>query len=374
MTRRSPGYVELLLVDDAVFDFERGCHLKPRPLIARAPFRISLAGGGTDLPSYYERFGGRVISTTIDRYVYAHLTPLSSDQASQITSADYQRFYRHDSPEPITWDGDLALPRAVLNLFGLSGGISLFIASEVPPGTGLGSSSAVAVALIAGLAAHLGQPHDRQTIARLACQVELDMLAAPIGKQDQYAAAFGGLNSIRFGADGVSVEPVPIAEDCLRKLERRLMLFFTGTARDSAAILREQWAASQQESSATLDGLHKIREAADACYRCLEIGDVDGAGRLLDEGWQLKRRLASRITNPFIDEAYATARAHGALGGKITGAGGGGFLLLYCPEERQDEVTAALEGQGLQHMDARLDDRGVTVAEVDWQAAPADAP
>jgi D-glycero-alpha-D-manno-heptose-7-phosphate kinase len=343
--------------------------VEQRTLIARAPFRISLAGGGTDLPAYYERFGGRVVSTTIDRYVYVHVTPLGTDRASQITSADFQTFYRHEGPGPITWEGDLALPRAVLNLLGVRNGVSLFLASEVPPGTGLGSSSAVTVALIAGLGAHLGRPLDRHMLARLACDVELERLAAPIGKQDQYAAAFGGLNSISFEADRIRVDRLAFADELLVQLERYLMLFFTGKARNSAAILREQRAASEHQTPATIEGLHRIRDAADACCRCLEIGDLDGVGRLLDEGWQQKRRLATGITNAQIDDAYAVARSHGALGGKITGAGGGGFLLLYCHEDRQADVSAVLEQRGLKRMDFRFDRHGVTVARSDWSSA-----
>jgi D-glycero-alpha-D-manno-heptose-7-phosphate kinase len=337
-----------------------------RTLIARAPFRISFAGGGTDLPAYYEQYGGRVISTTIDRYVYAHITPVELDRASQITSADFQTFYRHMSADPVAKEGDLPLPRAVLNLFNVRGGLSLFLASEVPPGTGLGSSSATAVALIAGLSEQRGLPVDRHALASLACEVELDRLAAPIGKQDQYAAAFGGLNSIRFTSHRVDVERLAVSDDLTSQLERRLMLFFTGSARDSAAILRKQRAASERREPDTIQILHRIRQAADACYRCLEIGDLDGVARLLDEGWQQKRQLATGITNSFIDDAYATARAHGALGGKITGAGGGGFLLLYCEEERQTGVTAALKERGLRRMDFRFDHVGASVAPADW--------
>ena len=335
-------------------------------LIARAPFRISLAGGGTDLPAYYERFGGMVVSTTINRYVYASITPINSEQMSQVTSADYQTFYRYHSAGPLTWDGDLALPRAVLHEFDARRGISVFIASEVPPGTGLGSSSAVAVALIAGVSARLARKMDRNEIARLACGVELQKLGAPIGKQDQYASAFGGLNALTFTPDEVRVDRLKIQSDVQEQLDRRLLLFFTGTARNSAAILREQRQASEEQSSVTLEGLHRIREAANSCRRYLAIGDLDAIGTLLDETWQQKRRLASGITNPRIDEAYSVARRHGALGGKITGAGGGGFLLLYCREELQDDLTAAMEKQGLRRMDFRFDRDGVTVASVDW--------
>ena len=334
-------------------------------LIARAPLRISFAGGGTDLPAYYERWGGVVVSTTIDKYVYVHVSPNGSDNA-QITSADYQTFYRHHLGTPMTWEGDLALPRAVLHEFGVQRGVSLFLASEVPPGTGLGSSSAVAVALVQAIAAYVGTSLSRQQVAELACRVELVKLKAPIGKQDQFAAAFGGLNVITFTRDGVTAEPLQVSRVTLERLERRLLLFFTGTARNSAAILKEQRRASARGETQTVEGLHRIKAAAEACRERLEAGDLDGVGVVLDEGWRQKRRLAAGITNPRIDEIYDTALANGALGGKITGAGGGGFLLLYCHETRQEAVTDAMESLGLRRMDFHFEGQGVTTASIGW--------
>jgi D-glycero-alpha-D-manno-heptose-7-phosphate kinase len=339
-------------------------------LIARAPLRISLAGGGTDLPAYFETYGGCVVSTTIDKFVYVHVGTNGSDNA-QITSADYQIFYRHHCGTPMDWNGELALPRAVLHELEVERSIALFMASEVPPGTGLGSSSALAVALVQGISTWLGRTLSRHEVAELACRVELDKLGAPIGKQDQFAAAYGGLNFICFTREEVTVEPITVPPERLAALERRLLLFFTGTARDSAVILREQQRASASGSGQTVEGLHRIKAAALACRSCLETGDLDALGRLLDEGWQEKRRLVPGITTPRIDEIYATARANGALGGKITGAGGGGFLLLYCPEPAQEQLTRAMEELGLRRMDFHFERQGVAVAEVSWKT-PAD--
>ncbi len=336
-------------------------------LVARAPVRISLAGGGTDLPAYYERYGGVVVSTTIDKFVYVHVSPNGPGNA-QITSADYQTFYLHHLGMPMSWDGELALPRAVLHEFGIHHGVSVFLGSEVPPGTGLGSSSAVAVALVKAVAVYLGRTMSRHEIAETACRVELEKLEAPIGKQDQFAAAYGGLNVITFTREGVTVEPLRLPAAVLAQLERRLVVFFTGTARDSATILREQRRASVEGERLAIDGLHRIREAALACRRCLEIGDLDGVGKLLDEGWRQKRRLAAGITNERIDEMYATALASGAIGGKITGAGGGGFLLLYCHEDRQDHLTGTMQRLGLRRMDLHLDQHGVVAASVSWSS------
>jgi len=341
-------------------------HWEDQVLIVRAPLRISLAGGGTDLPAYYENFGGLVVSTTIDKYVYVHVGPNGPD-STQITSADYHTFYRHHYGTPMTWNGELSLPRAVLHEFEVNGDISIFLASEVPPGTGLGSSSAIAVALVKAVSAFTQRALSRQQVAELACHVELEKLRAPIGKQDQFAAAFGGLNAITFSAERVIVEPVEAPVEALRCLERRLLLFFTGTARDSAEILREQQRASAERDTDTIDGLHRIKDVALACRKCLESGDVDGVGMLLHEGWRAKRRLATGITNRRIDELYDVARDCGALGGKITGAGGGGFLLLYCHELRQDGLTAAMEELGLRRMDYHFETQGVNLANVSWQ-------
>ena len=339
-----------------------------RTLIARAPLRISLAGGGTDLPAYYERYGGMVVSTTIDRFVYVHCDRNGTGNGHdvQITSADYHTFYRHGCGMPMGWDGDLALPRAVLHSFGVERDISLFLASEVPPGTGLGSSSATAVALVAAVSSCLQMLLSRQEVADLACDVELVKLGAPIGRQDQYAAAFGGCNAITFDRHGVKLEPVAAPPDVLQRLEMRLMLFFTGTARDSAAILKDQQRASASGETQTVEGLHRIKAAALACRECLESGDLDGIGRLLDEGWRQKRSLVAGITNPRIDQLYDAAIANGALGGKITGAGGGGFLLLYCHESRQEHLTRVMEGLGLRRMDFHFETQGVTTTVVDW--------
>ncbi|HVC35660.1 MAG TPA: hypothetical protein VNL16_19300, partial [Chloroflexota bacterium] len=340
-------------------------------LMVRAPLRISLAGGGTDLPAYYEPHGGLVVSTTIDKFVHVQVRPNGADSA-QVTSADYQTFYRHHCGTPANWDGHLALPAAVLRIFEIDRGIALFLASEVPPGTGLGSSSATAVALVQAIAAYRQQPLSRQEIAELACEIELIKLGAPIGKQDQFAAAYGGLNAISFDGTGVTVEPIEVPRDTLARLERRLLLFFTGTARDSATILKEQRRATADGNEQTVEALHQIKAAAVLCRRLLESGDLDGIGRLLDEGWRLKRQLVEGITNHAIDDLYDLALARGATGGKITGAGGGGFLLLYCHEAQQRGLTEAMEQRGLRRMDFRFERRGVASTTVDWDDETAD--
>jgi D-glycero-alpha-D-manno-heptose-7-phosphate kinase len=329
-------------------------------LIARAPVRISLAGGGTDIPAYYEAFGGAVLSTTIDKYFYAILNVCEDDKL-QISSSDYRTFYLHHSDEPLLWEGDLRLPRAILSHFGIQFGVSMFLASEIPPGTGLGSSSAVAVAIAKAVSTALGFQLDKGELSELACHVEIDILGEPIGKQDQYASAFGGLNWIDFNREGVRVSPLHLDPDVERRLERELLLFFTGSSRTGSQILKDQTDSSQRQDEDVIEALHKVKAMAHAVRDTLRRGDLIGYGELLHENWEQKKRFATGISNPFIDESYDLARRSGAVGGKVTGAGGGGFLLLCCQVETQDSVTRALEERGLKRMDFRFDRMGARV-------------
>jgi D-glycero-alpha-D-manno-heptose-7-phosphate kinase len=330
-----------------------------RILISRAPMRISFGGGGTDLPSFYEQHGGLVVSTTINHYVYAVFNA-GSQEAVQIVSADYSTFWRQ-ALDDLIWDGDLALPRAVVNEFDLQQGLDVFLASQIPPGTGLGSSGSVAVCLINGLAAWQGMSLSSAEVAEQACSIEIKKMGMPVGKQDQYAAAFGGLNCITFSADGVNVQPLTLSEVALKRLERNLMLFFTGTSRQSSSILRYQKQKGEAGDKKIIERLLTIKELGLMVKDALEAEDLDAFGELLHRSWVQKRAVAPNITNDTINQAYELARSKGALGGKITGAGGGGFLLLYCNEALQDTVTEALEGVGLRRMGFAFDTKGAHI-------------
>ena len=328
-------------------------------LLVRAPVRISFAGGGTDLPAYYEAHGGLVISTTIDRYVYV-VIEADGVRPLQITSADYSTFYRHAVEEDVPWGGgELTLPRAVLNHFGIRHGLSMFLASEVPGGTGLGSSSTVTVALVRAMAALCGVTLTASDIAEIACYVEIRKLGAPIGKQDQYAAAFGGFHAYRFSAQGVTAEALLLPLDVRLALEERLCLFFTGGSRQANQILQQQRAGTT--SGQNVAGLHAIKAMADAARGYLLGGRLDDLADLLHRGWMEKRRLAAGISNARIDELYDLALHHGARGGKLAGAGGGGFLLLYSEPDAQSRLTAVLEEAGLRRMDFHFADAGASV-------------
>jgi D-glycero-alpha-D-manno-heptose-7-phosphate kinase len=331
-------------------------------LIVRSPVRISFGGGGTDLAAYYESFGGMVVSATINKYIYG-IVSKNFDTTFQIISADYRTILNVPAGgAPYSNGGvELKLCQVIYEHFNVHMPLNVFIASEVPPGTGLGSSSTLSVTLCNIFSTLTGRTMGRAQLAETAYTIETQRMEAPIGKQDQYAAVFGGLNCFEFSADGVRVTPLEISTASIRALERRLMLFYTGTNRHARQILHEQRAESGRQSGKTVEALHQIKALGWQIKSALEAGRLDDFGGLHDESWQHKKRLASGVSNEFIDEAYARARRSGALGGKITGAGGGGFLMLYCPEDRQPDARAALERQGLQQMRCAFEFEGSRV-------------
>lgn len=331
-------------------------------VIARAPLRIGLAGGGTDLPDYADRFGGVVVSTSIDRYVYAIISEAPAD-VLQITAADANTIFSsrdHLFDAALFWGADYRLPTEILKHFGITGGRRIFIASEVPPGTGLGSSSATAVALITALAIDRGISMSRERAAEIACHIEIDCMGMPIGRQDQYAAALGGLNTLTFGARGTHIEPFDIADETRHQLEERVLLFFTGQRRRSTDILNQQRDATRQSGSNTLEALHVIKALAYDMRDAILAGDLNAVGDLLDKSWQHKRSLAPGVSNAEIDAWYGAARDAGALGGKITGAGGGGFLLLYAQPEHKAGIIRRMSELGLVWVDTAFDTAGAT--------------
>jgi D-glycero-alpha-D-manno-heptose-7-phosphate kinase len=329
-------------------------------LLARAPVRISFAGGGTDLPDYYNHFGGMVVSAAIDKYFYVFVNDGYGDGV-HISSSDYRAFYRWSPDEEPAWDGDLRLPRAILHEFGIGHGLSIFLASEIPPGTGLGSSSTVAVALVKALSTFQGHRLTPQEVAETAACVEIERLGSPIGKQDQYAAAVGGVNAVYFGAGGVRVDPLRLSAETRAALQSRLLLFFTGASRSANVILQKQRSATRDSEDSVLAALHALRALAHETRAALEMGQIDCLGEILHEGWMVKRGLAEGISNPHIDEIYERARACGAAGGKVTGAGGGGFLLLYARDEYQPAVCQEMASLGLYRMDFNFDEGGAKV-------------
>jgi D-glycero-alpha-D-manno-heptose-7-phosphate kinase len=329
-------------------------------LIVRSPLRISLAGGGTDLPAYYEKFGGAVINLAIDRYFYVFLRT-SFQKDIQITSADFQTYDRMNGEMDDSWRGVLMLPRAVFHHFGITHGVNVFLASEVPPGTGLGSSSTVTVGLIKAVITACGIQMTKMEIAELASYIEIEKLGSPIGKQDQYAAAFGNLNLHIFEKDKTTVIPLEISHENLMRIGHNLLLFYTGKTRSANQILSQMGKATGKKSSSELEALHCVKKMVFDVKASLEKGDIEALGAFLHENWIAKKRFADGVSNEFIDNSYKQALELGALGGKICGAGGGGFLLLCCPEHRHDMVIDGLMEFGLKEMPFSIDHSGALV-------------
>lgn len=324
-------------------------------IISKTPFRISFLGGGTDLPVHYRRAGGAVLSTTIDKYMYVAVNRRFEDTLR----VAYTRTEIVKSPEELQHE----LVREALRMVGVERGVEVVTIADVPAGTGLGSSSSLTVGLLHALYAYTGRFVSRERLAREACQIEIEQLGHPIGKQDQYAAAYGGFNFIRFNPDDtVFVEPVVCPPEVKRKLFDSLLIFYTGLRRDAGSILSEQAgrAGEKERVLSRLCGL--AEEGREAVAR----GDLEAFGRLLHEGWQLKRTLASGISRPEIDAWYEMALASGALGGKVLGAGGGGFLLLFCPEDRKERVRASLAKLGLREFQVGYEPQGSRIIYQDW--------
>jgi len=324
--------------------------------------RISFGGGGTDLPAYYEQFGGAVLSVAINKYFYTILRT-RADGRVQVISSDLRVFENWQNIANLpTKDSELEIPLAVLKELDCKVSVDLFLASEIPPGTGLGSSASVCVNILKTLTNYLQQPLSKYDLAERAFHIARDVLCKHVGKQDEYAAAFGGLNYISFHQDGsVEVEALDLETDLMRELQSKLMLFFTGSAHHSWDILREQESFTRSHSGTTVEALHEVKGLGLRMREALKRAQLQVFGELLHESWEAKRKVSSKITTPRIDQLYALAREHGATSGKITGAGGGGFLLLYCEKQFQQPVRHALSAEGVHEMAFAFDTQGAQV-------------
>jgi D-glycero-alpha-D-manno-heptose-7-phosphate kinase len=301
-------------------------------IITQTPYRVSFAGGGTDLPAFYEREAGAVLSVAVNHHMYVTVSP----RFERTTRVAYTRVEISETIDQI----EHTLAREALRMTGLGPHTEITTVGDVPAGTGMGSSSSLTVGLLNALYAFKGQVTSSRKLAEESCRIEIDILGKPIGRQDQYAAAFGGVNYMRFNPNhSVDVEPVPCRPLNLNALEERILLLYTGKRRDADTILKAQ----SEGTSKVFDTLCHMRDLAAAMRDSLTgAGDMDEFARLLHEGWELKRSLGFGISMNQVDEWYQAARKAGAQGGKLLGAGGGGFLLVMAPPDRHEAIREAL--------------------------------
>jgi D-glycero-alpha-D-manno-heptose-7-phosphate kinase len=304
-------------------------------IITRTPLRISFAGGGSDLPAYYEQAPGAVVSTAIDKYIYITVNP----KFDHMIRASYSVTEIVDSVAELKHE----LIREALYLLGIKEGIEITSISDIPSqGTGLGSSSSYTVGLLNALYAFTGHMAGAERLADEACHIELDRCRKPIGKQDQYIAAYGGLRYTRFNPDGtVFSDPILCSPDTRKRLQNRLLMLYTGLTRSADNILTEQTQKTRSDGDKRAS-LQRMVGLADQLCEALSRDDIDAFGEILHAGWLEKRKLATNISNGRIDDWYERARANGAIGGKLLGAGGGGFLLLYADPARHTDICRAL--------------------------------
>ena len=322
-------------------------------IIARSPLRISLGGGGTDLPSYYEEYGGSLIAAAINKYVYVTVNhPFQGEIILKYSKIEHCMLVEEIS-HPII--------REVLKLLDLrSPKIEISTIADIPAGTGLGSSGSFTTALLKAMFTHLRKTIHSQEIAELACQIEIEFLKESIGKQDQYIAAFGGISAFTFNPDGsVLVEPLALDPQTIFDLEDNLLLFYTGISRSASRILLDQNERSISNDRVMLDNLHYIKDIGLRSRKALELGNVSDFGHLLHEHWEQKKQRSAGMTNDEINKWYDIGLANGALGGKVVGAGGGGFLMFYAKDRRQ--LRKAMSEAGLEELRFGFDFEGTKV-------------
>lgn len=324
-------------------------------ILARAPLRISIGGGGTDLPSYFSQHGGFVLSAAINRYVYITINRPQVDDLIRVKYSRSETVARLDEVRH-------ELVREAMRLTGVERGVEIVSMADIPAGTGMGSSGSFLVALLRALHALKREHVSPYQLAEEACRIEIDIVGSPAGKQDQYIAAFGGLTSFEIAPNGrVSVAPLPLSNHHLDELRTNLLLFYTGIERRSLDILEDQERDTAGARAEVVDSLHATKRLGLDIKAALEAGDLVRFGELLDTHWQNKKRRSAKISDSRFDRLYELARDNGALGGKLMGAGGGGFFLFYCPSPPKRQLREVLAQEGLREMAFDFDFEGAKV-------------
>jgi D-glycero-alpha-D-manno-heptose-7-phosphate kinase len=323
-------------------------------IITRTPFRVTLGGGGTDLPSFYREHGGFILAVGIDKYMYLNVnTPIVDDKV-RVKYSQSELVDRVDQVQH-------TLAREALRSFGINSGIEIVSIADIPAGTGLGSSSSYLVGLLNAIHALTQNPVGPQQLAEEACHIELEVLKKPIGKQDQYMAAYGGLTILNIATDGkVNAVRLGLDVEILEALEHNILMFYTHDMRDATAILRKQDSATKRNDKVVVSSLREIKDIGMETCSAIVEGNLHRFGELMDIHWQAKKRLAEGVTNPQIDAWYDLAKRHGAIGGKISGAGGGGFLTLYC-DGNTAQLREVMCAAGLRPLNFRFDFEGSKV-------------
>lgn len=324
-------------------------------ILARSPFRISLGGGGTDLPSYYSQYGGFILSAAINKYLYIYANRPAADDFIRVKYSTYEQV---NTPDEVRHD----LVRPALNLLDYKDSIEIVSMADIPAGTGLGSSGTYLVTLLTALYEMKRERVPIQVIAEQACHIEMDLAGHPVGKHDHYLAAFGGITLLDIEKDGrVTVTPLDISINTVEEFKNSVLIFYTGILRSSGDILESQRRDTKDKNKEVVDSLHQTKELGYRIKKALEKGNLEDFGLALHEHWENKKRRSGQISNPDIDRWYQLARANGSLGGKIMGAGGGGFFMFYCPNDKKVKVRKTLTEAGLRELPYDFDYEGTKV-------------
>lgn len=333
-----------------------------------SPVRISFAGGGTDMPEFYEKYGGKIVTSAINHFTYVIINK-RNDNFFQFFSSD---FHTHNKPakfEDLKSEDGNELAISVVKHLNYRIGSNLMICSDVAPHSGLGSSSSLAVNLVKVLSTLKGENLDKDKIAETAHYIERHFLNWPMGKQDEYISVYGGFNLIEFTKDTISVSPILLKRNTLLELEQNLLLFFVG-GRTDTKILPTQVERIRNEDKEILESLHSVKKLAETMHRSLLDSDLTTFGELLNKGWQIKKKFSKGVTNNTIDRIYDVAVKSGALGGKLTGAGGGGHLLLYCDPKKQISVKEKMEEFGLREVKFNFHNEGSKILDLYEYTSP----
>ena len=323
-------------------------------IITRTPFRFTLGGGGTDLPAYYSKYGGFIFAAGINKYMFVNLNRPIVDNLIRIKYSKSETVEHRDQVQH-------EIARAAMEMTGIENALEIISMADVPAGTGLGSSSCYAVGLLNALNTMKRQHISLQQLAEDACRLEIDILKKPIGKQDQYMAAFGGLTVLNIEKDGrVAVRAANVSQETIDDLNRNLLMFYTSTQRDANHILAEQSQGAGANRKEVVENMHFIRDIGYKVLEAVESGNITDVGKLFDKHWEHKKKISSKMSNPRFDEIYSTAKKNGALGGKISGAGGGGFFVFYV-EDNQSGFRQLMKSMGLREMRYRFDFEGTKV-------------